>query len=469
MSLVDRVHRYLQWLIAHPVTELSRAQRYLRFVVDLVRHCSRELEQDRAGQMAAALTYRTIFSLVPLLMVSMLAFRMFGDMEAAFTQLQGAAYGFFDFGVEGGRPEAAALKQELDDRLRQITLEVAGLRFEGIGAVGAVLLIWAALGLLISLEQSANTVYRAPQGRGWLLRIVIYWTVLTLGPLLVFTGLWLARQSFASVEAVPVLGPLLLSLRRWGVLVSSWLFLLLLYKLMPNTHVRKRPALVGSFVAALLWQLSKWGFGLYVSQALPYMKLYGAIGLIPLFLFWVYLNWLITLFGLELAFTLQAMKGRDFERLEQRHGYLQASNPHWLIPMMAAIAKAFAQGRAVGRQDLADELRVPLSAVAELADKLEEAGLIHQVRRRGTEDLELTLARAPDAIPLGSLLDLAARLTVGPDTDRREPGWEFLGALQRAAAGAAGERTLASLVAGGADPGGGRAASGEPMPVRATR
>jgi len=469
MSLVEEVQRYLQWLIAHPVTELSRAQRFLRFAVDLARHCSRELEQDRAGQMAAALTYRTIFSLVPLLLVSMLTFRLFGDMEAAFTQLQEAAYGFFDFGVESGKPEAAALKQELDQRLREVTLEVAGLRFEGIGVVGAVLFVWAALGLLISLEQSANTIYRAPEGRGWLVRIVIYWTILTLGPLLVFTGLWLARQSFASVEAVPVLGPLLLGVRGWGVLVASWLFLLLLYKLMPNTNVRKRPALVGSFVAALLLHLSKWGFGLYVSQALPYLRLYGAIGLIPLFLFWVYLNWLITLFGLELAFTLQAMKGRDFERLEQRLGYLQVSNPHWLIPMMAAIAKAFGAGRAVGRQDLADELRLPLSAVAELADKLEEAGLIHQVRRRGTEDLELTLARAPDAIPLASLLELAARLTVGPDDDRRGPGWEFLGVLQRAASGAAGERTLASLEASGAEAGSSRAPGPKPAVARARR
>jgi membrane protein len=462
MSLLDRARQYLQWLIARPVTELTRAQRFLRFAVDLVRHCSRELEQDRAGQMAAALTYRTIFGIVPLLMVSMLAFRLFGDMEAAFRQLQAAAYGLLDFGVESGRPEAAALKAELDERLRQLTLEVASLRFEGIGAVGAVLFIWAALGLLVSLEQSANTIYRAPQGRGWLLRIVIYWTVLTLGPLLVFTGLWLARQSFASVEAVPLIGPLLLSLRGWGVLAATWLFLLLLYKLMPNTHVRRQPALMGSFVAALLLQLSKWGFGLYVSQALPYLKLYGAIGLVPLFLFWVYLNWLFTLFGLELAFTLQAMKGRDFERLEPRHGYLQASNPHWLIPMMAAIARAFGEGRPVGRQDLADELRLPLSAVAELADKLEEAGLVHQIRRRGTEDLELTLARAPDAIPIGALLELAGRLITGPDTERRGPGWEFLGLLQRAAQAAGGERTLAALVTGGLEGGASRAAGPKP-------
>ncbi len=449
MSLVARAHEYLTWLITRPVAELNRAQRFLRFAVDLTRHCSRELHDDRAGQMASALTYRTIFSLVPLLMVSMLAFRMFGDMDVAFLQLQRAVYGFFDYGAGSGRPEAAALKQELDQRIREITIEVSSIRFERIGAVGAVLLIWAALGLLVTVEQSANTIYRAPQGRGWLSRIIIYWAVLTLGPLLLFAGIYVAHQSFAIVEGMPVLGPLLAGLRRFGDLAASWLLLLLLYKLVPNTSVRWRPVVVGAFVAALLWQLSKWGFGLYVSRAMPYSKLYGAIGLIPLFLFWVYLNWLIVLFGLELAFTLQAMKGRDFERLEERRGYLQASNPHWLIPMMTAIGKAFASGRPVGRQDLADELQLPLSAVAELAEKLEEAGLVHQVQRRGSEDVDLALGRPPETIPLSSLLDLAASLTAGPNQLRPGPGWAFLRSLQRSAAGSAGDRTLASLVAEG--------------------
>ena len=99
-----RLQSYLEWLIGHPVAELSRAQRFLRFAVDLVRHCSRELRENDAAQMAAALTYRTIFGLVPLLMVSMLAFRMFGNMEAAARHLQSAAYAFFNYQVDPPAP-----------------------------------------------------------------------------------------------------------------------------------------------------------------------------------------------------------------------------------------------------------------------------------------------------------------------------------------------------------------------------
>jgi len=124
---------------------------------------------------------------------------------------------------------------------------------------------------------------------------------------------WLGRA-----EALPLVGPLFAFLGHKGSLFGSFLALTLLYKLLPNTLARWRPALTGALVAAALWDASKWAFGLYVSRALPYLKLYGAIGLIPLFLFWLYLNWLIVLFGLEVAFTLQGMKGRVFERKDPR-------------------------------------------------------------------------------------------------------------------------------------------------------
>ena len=124
---------------------------------------------------------------------------------------------------------------------------------------------------------------------------------------------------------------------------------------MPNTHVRWRPAFWGALVAAGLSEASKWAFGLYVSQALPYLKLYGAIGLVPLFLFWLYLGWLIILFGLEIAFTLQAMKGRVFEHKERR-GALATADPQWLLAGDGGDrAGARTAAEPVSRQQLAED------------------------------------------------------------------------------------------------------------------
>lgn len=444
MDPVARLTAYFEWLISRPVAELNRAQRWLRFAADLTRHCSRELRANDAGEMAAALTYRTIFGLVPLLMVSMLAFRLFGDMEQAARQLQAAAYGFFNYQVDPARPEATAFKAMLDEKILDVVRTVSGLSFETIGAIGALLLIWAALGLLVSFEDAANRIYRAPRGRSWLLRVGIYWTVLTLGPILLLVLLYAAQFWADRAATLPVAGPFFVFLGGFGALAGGVLALGFLYKLLPNTLVRWRPAIAGALVAAPLWTTSKWAFGLYVSRALPYLKLYGAIGLVPLFLFWLYLNWLIVLFGLEVAFTLQAMRGRVFESADTR-GALVSADPQWLLPLVAAIARASRDGRPVSRQALAEELELRLAAVAELLDRLEAEGLVVQVVHRGTEDVGLLLSLPPERIPLARVLSLAGRLTLG-ERPREGPGWSALAWLHGAAREAAGERSLADVL-----------------------
>ena len=444
MDPIARLEAYLEWLISRPIAELNRAQRGLRFVVDLVRHCNRELRENGAGEMAAALTYRTIFSLVPLLMVSMLAFRLFGDMDAAAERLQQATYSFFNYQVDASRPEAAAFKKMLDERILDVVRSVSNLNFETIGALGALLLIWAALGLLVSFENAANRIYRAPRGRGWPMRVGIYWSVLTLGPLLLLAILYAAEFWLGRAETLPVVGPLFALLGEFGSLAGSFLTLGILYKLLPNTLVRWRPAVVGALASAALWDASKWAFGLYVSRALPYLKLYGAIGLIPLFLFWLYVNWLIVLFGLEIAFTLQALRGRVFEIPDTR-GALAASDPQWLLPLVAAIARGSRDGKPASRQALAEELMLRLEAVAELVRCLEGEGLVVQVKHAGSEDVGLMLALPPERIPLARVVALASRHTLG-DRPREGPGWQTLATLHETARAAASERSVADLL-----------------------
>ena len=444
MDPIARLEAYIDWLVSRPMAELSRAQRWLRLAVDLTRHCSRELRHNDAGQMAAALTYRTIFGLVPLLMVSMLAFRLFGDMDSAAHQLQETTYGFFNYQVEASRPEAAAFKSALDEKIFDVVRTVSSLSFETIGAIGALLLIWAAIGLLVSFEDAANRIYRAPRGRRWVVRIGLYWTVLTLGPILLLVLLYAAQFWVIRAEALPLVGPLFAFLGAFGSLAGSALALVLLYKLLPNTLVKWRPAAGGALVAAALWSVTKWGFGLYVSRALPYLQLYGAIGLIPLFLFWLYLNWLIILFGLEIAFTLQAMRGRAFERADTR-GALLAADPQWLLPLVAAIARSSRDGQPASRQGLAEELELRLEAVVELLCRLEDEGLVVQVSRAGSEDVGLMLMLPPERIPLSRIVSLAARFTLG-DKPREGPGWGALAWLHETAREATGERTVADVL-----------------------
>jgi membrane protein len=492
---------FIRRAINSPVGELTRAQRVVRFWIDLAWHCTRALRHDRAGEMAAALTYRTIFSLIPLLVTLLLVFQAFKGLDSVRQDLQPMVYKYMGVDVEyrtdaqaidptlpvtpgkpdkkdpavepqpvvkadptllddtkagekkvedASQPPAKAVDKQvmlrIDKQLASITDQVANLNFQSIGAIGFVLFIWAAIDLVVTLELSFNRVFNSPGGRPWLRRIPIYWAVITLGPVLVWLSLSVAGRLVGAAEQVPVLGVLVSWASGLFALAASWLLLFLLYKLMPNTTVSVRAALAGSFVAAVLWELGKFGFGLYVNKALPYAKIYGALGLIPLFLFWVYITWIIVLFGLELTYTLQAMKGKRFKyELPTTHAEVPG-DPQWIIPIVTQIGQDFTQGKATESRALTDLLSLPEPAVAELCLKLEEAGIIHKVQGGENDGTHYALSLPPDKVRIERLLTVADSLRHASDPSRTQAGWELLRTLASAQRVAAADLTLASLM-----------------------
>ena len=388
-KLITQVTQFLRRVATSPVRELNRAQRFLRFCYELTIHCSRALRHDRAGEMAAALTYRTIFSLVPFLVVFLLVFQSFRGLEGFKNDLQPIVYKFMGIDamnvptdaqilIDEGKDKSKAPKKEagkpksnllddspptpivtappdakliddspdgkdaakddspdakavaskdggdgkadapaanvysqmmvrVDTTLSNLIDTVGSLDFKSIGIIGFILFLWAAIELAVTIELSFNRVFNCPSGRPWHRRIPVYWAVITLGPVLLLASVTIAGRLVNAAADIAVLSTIVSYASSLFALAASWLLLFLLFKLMPNTTVNAGAALAGSFAAAVLWELGKYGFGLYVSKFLPYAKLYGVLGLLPLFLFWVYITWWIVLFGLELTYTLQAM------------------------------------------------------------------------------------------------------------------------------------------------------------------
>lgn len=518
MVTVSEVVGYLRRVVTRPTDELSRAQRALRYAFDLTRHCYRELREDRASQMAAALTYRTIFSLVPLVIMSMLVFRAFADYDTAQRAVLDHVYSFlqadtlvitselpeeeveaFDDEADQNQPasnenlQAApddpesptpgqttepvaprnntppddaqarppnsaddedaqpttveieagdAMKMRIAERLNPLFRQAWQLNFKSIGAVGMLLLVWAGLGLMVTVEQSCNRICKAPTGRPWHMRIMVYWAVVTLGPLLLFVSFYMAGQLVDAVRDIAIIGPTLSWASRFTAVGATWLLLVLLYRLMPNTSVTLRTAMIGALVAAICWEISKWGLKLYVANA-SFGSVYGSLGLIPLFLFWLYITWLIVLFGLELTYTLQAMHGRRFEWQEQsaRRTY----DSHWLIPLTARIGQSFNAGEPVTARTLAHDLDIPPREIARLSDQLEDAGLINKVALRKGEE-GFALARPPGRIEVRDLIALAQRLALGDDPRPKHKAWDYLAELQQAQYDAANGKTLADVI-----------------------
>jgi membrane protein len=458
--MLKQLSEHLTRLITQPKDELSRGQRALRYLIDLVRHCARQLAQDRAEEMAAALTYRTIFSLIPLVVLGLVVFRIFGGFEEMQTNLQLRLYDFFGVPeITYGEEPAANGAAELAANDRQVTKEefragirnamdglvaqVMKLNFASIGAIGVLLFIYAAMALAFSVEYDFNIIFDSPRGRPWHLRIPIYWSIITLGSGLLALSLYWSGELVRWMEDHVAYAPVLVVFSRLLALLASWVLLFLLYSLMPNTLVKLKPALVGSLIAAVLWETGKMGFQAYVRHALPYSALYGSLGLIPLFLFWIYISWLIVLFGLELACVMQVMHGKVPTKKEDEPTPRIPGDPQWFLPMLTRIGQEFQRGKTIGRQQLAEELELSSRVVNEFGSELEAAGIIHRITSDESGDARYTLARPPEAIRVTDVLELGYQLSWN---HHRQGKWPYIEELHRAECEAAKNATLAELI-----------------------
>lgn len=492
MKLVEEtIARAKRW-VAAPAEEMTRVQRWGRYLLELTLHCSRELRADKAGQMAAALTYHTLFSILPALALMLVAMRIFVT-DAQLDEFKNATVDYLMQWLEDAAPQndpsltidqgttadgadaSITVRLQSDPETQQAVtdageqakaggdgqsantappnfeetaqalrkniqawlIQLQSISFRSIGIVGVLLFIYAATGLLATIERSFNQIYGAPSNRPWYVRLPMYYTVITLGPLVIVLGQYIQSQYLGAVipggddgeSATGWMNMLNAAMAGLTPVIATWAVLLVMYVLMPNTRVGFRAALIGSFVAAIGWVTTVELFGLYAKGA-GAKNLYGALALLPLFLLWLWLTWLIILFGLELTYTLHMMKGKRFKTREERLlGEGTVIDPRWLIPMMGMIGERFEKGKPATVGELAKRMRLPIRVVSELGEELHKADLLHRVDREGQE-ATFVLAQSPDHIALSHILDVAGSLIASdPTQSRKIPG---SAAIQRA-------------------------------------
>ena len=477
--LKHRVSQFLHWLrtlITEPHHELTRWERAVRYSYELCLHGWRALQRDDAWQMSAALAYRTLFALLPVVIVSSIVFRgqstaqmeSFGAnvihaigldkvrMPAVTTPGKSPAEveaerRAEDAGIDHqpattspapGAPDAhaetktVALSDFIQDTLRQ----AAKMDLAALGWVGFLLVVYSAISLMVTIENSFNKIFGAPEGRHWIRRIPSYWLLLTLGPALVVGALWIDRRSSAFIETVTSWGWMLTALKMvWGMMVV-WVLMFFVYRLLPNTNVQSKAALAGSFVAAVLLSAGKVGLGAYFDNAVSFSNLYGALGAIPLFMFWVYLMWLAVLFGLEVAATVQMLKGRQIEELTEKKPQNGLVDPVQVVSVMEIITERFAQGLATPTRDIADQTCIAENLVVTMVDRLVRANILHRVEGA---DQGVTLALPPEQISGEKLLEIGYDMVDEGGVGRISP---LVGKLREVQKRLAGQTTLAALV-----------------------
>jgi membrane protein len=308
----------LKDLLSTPTTQLGRGSRFLVFQAKLWIHCARLLKMNRAGQQAAALSYHTIFGIVPLAIVTLLIFQMFPAYSEYGDKIKGFIYdqaNLTAFSTAGQDPNGSNYEQNDEDvSLTQHIDQIVGKFLTGtnkgsVGLFSVLLVIWAAIGLLSTVEKAFNNIWHVRRGRNFLQRVINYWALLTLGPLVVAAGLYAISEYKGLAELQESLlsnvAPTVLS-----VLVATTVFFLL-YFVLPNTKVQVKAAISGAALAGLVWVIAKIFYGYCVTQMGLYRSLYGMMALIPITVMWIHITWLIVLFGLQLTFTTQHLSTLD--------------------------------------------------------------------------------------------------------------------------------------------------------------
>ncbi len=244
--------------------------------------------EDRLGLTASSLTFTTLIALVPLATVALAVFSAF----PMFEQFRDALEKYFlqSLVPEGmSRPVLLALT------------EFAG-QARSVGSVGLLLLVLTALALMATIDRTLNTIWRVREMRSLGRRVLIYWSAATLVPLLL--GVGLSVTSLAISASRGVLGGIPGGV---GLLFDTLGFALLagamtgLYHLVPNTHVRWRHALAGGLFVAIVFELAKRGLAWYLVKVPTYSLVYGAFATVPILLIWIYVSWVIVLFGAVIA------------------------------------------------------------------------------------------------------------------------------------------------------------------------
>lgn len=336
-------------------------------------------KESHCAHGASALSYTTLLALVPLLALSLALFSAFPAFEDLSDKFLNALFEHL----------VPAAEQTIVAHLRTFVAKAKALTGPGI-----IFLIITALMLMVTIENSLNEIWRAPPYRAISRRLIIYWAVLTLGPLLMGTGIVLTSQlvAMASLDGESATRFRLLRLLPWGLEGAAFT---MLYLLVPNTRVRPRLALVGGFLSAALFEAAKMGFTYYITHFPTYEAVYGALAAIPLFLVWLYLSWLVALVGALFTYCLHVFRLHTgkMTSLAPEHDLL------WAYQLLRLLWLGQQKGGLLDQAGLA--LRIPQLAPVQLDAILEKLRINGWVVR--DEEGRWLLCRDPH---LASLLDL---------------------------------------------------------------
>lgn len=331
---------------------------------------------------AMALTYISIFSLLPLVMVTVSMVRSFSDLDRVRIRIQ-------DFLTSN---LAVGARDKVQAYLDQY---VFGASAMAPGLLGFVLLLASSVVLLAQVEHAVNVIWSVRHPRPRLQRWVTYWAALTIMPLVAAGSIAIALDAHEQLGGPRFLGQLA------GVGLT-YAFFVAAYLVLPATRVRPWPAIWGGVVAGTAFEVAKWIYTWAAANLFRFQAVYGSIAAVFVFLLWVYLSWTIFLFGARLAFVLQHHRA-----LVEQEGQANAMGRELLaVRAMLEVALCWWDGaKSPDAGEVADRIDQAAEPVRDVLSLLEEAGLLNE-----SDDGRLAPARPLDRTTLADV----RRVIAGP-------------------------------------------------------
>lgn len=320
---------------------------------NLFQFARRRLREGRLPQVAGSLTFTTVLALVPILTVALAIFTAF----PLFNTFRASLEAYF---VQNLMPKGIA--NTILGYLTQFATKATRL-----SAVGGIALMLTAVTTMAMIDRSFNQIWQVKRSRPLFQRILVYWAIVTLGPLLIGGSISITSYLFTAtsgmVGTVPFLGGMVFTLI--SILFTTGAFTLL-YMSVPNRTVNWRDAAWGGLFAGCAFEIAKRGFAIFVTHFPTYTIVYGALAAIPIFLVWIYLSWLITLIGAVIAAALPVVKHERW----------------WHVPTPGS---AF--------EDAMNILRVLVRARAKESNAIVQVSAIRLETRFGLDEIEGLLER----------------------------------------------------------------------------
>jgi len=245
------------------------------------------LSDDKLSYYSASLSFYTLFSIIPLLVIVLSIFTNLPLFEEVYSAIQVLLF-------ENLMPTHS---QEILTYINGFVQNSAKL-----GMVGVIYVLFASMMFFKNYDYIVNDIFESERRNFWS-SVTVYWTLLTLTPIMMVLSFYISTQ----IQIVLNNNEFTSGIHLLEVLpfFIIWSIFFLNYKISANTSVSTKAAAISSFIASLIWYIAKSGFIFYVLHNKTYMSIYGGLSTLLFFFLWIYISWAIFLHGLKFCHLLK--------------------------------------------------------------------------------------------------------------------------------------------------------------------